>query len=253
MLLEGERVVVTGAASGVGFAVAKAAVSHGAAVIGFDISEPDSSADFPSVRADICDPEAVSRVLDEASALLDGVPTVLAHCAAVQGDISPIRDADLASWRRLLEVNVMGTLVINREAVRRFLDAGHGNIVNTASNAAIYNYRTQGAYNVSKSGVINITKTLANEIHGRGVRVNCVCPGGVETPLLRNMLYADHSAKSAEVQSLMAAWRKELEAGEYRTPDEVVDPYLFLMSSLSANLNGQFIRSATKNNPLNIG
>lgn len=195
--LTGARAVVTGAASGIGRAVAARLEAAGAAVAGLDLR---ADAAGTVVQVDVRDQASVERAFTEAKAILGGAPTVLVQCAGVFL-VRPIDDLTIAEWRDTLDVNLLGVLLCARTAVAHARAAGHGlSIVNLSSIAAASSDWEEpcAAYAASKAGVCALTRAMAGEWAGEGVRVNAVAPGMVDTPMLRLM---DDPVEGARVVS----------------------------------------------------
>jgi len=173
---EGRRALVTGAASGIGAATVALLRAEGAAVVGIDVRATDE------VRAgDVTDPESVRDFVATATAGLGGLD-VLVNVAGVM-HFSRVEDVTLDDWQRHLAVNLTGPFLVTQAAVPHLI-ASRGCIVTVASVAGLKGQAYTSAYSASKGGAVLFAKSLALELADRGVRVNCVCPGGVDTPLL---------------------------------------------------------------------
>ena len=174
---EGRVALVSGAASGIGAAVAARLAAEGAAVVRGDIAEtPDG------VRCDVTDPDSCRDVV--AQALCDhGRLDVLVNVAGI-GLARRIGEVTLDEWRRVIDVNLTGTFLLSQAALAPLLEA-RGTIVNMASVAGMRATPYNAAYCASKGGVIMLTKSMALELASAGVRVNAVCPASVDTPFLR--------------------------------------------------------------------
>jgi NAD(P)-dependent dehydrogenase (short-subunit alcohol dehydrogenase family) len=173
----GRVALVSGAARGIGAAVAARLGEEGAAVVRSDVVAADGV-----LRCDVTDAEACRAAVEEV-VREHGRLDVLVNVAGI-GGASRIEDVDPAEWRRIVEVNLTGTFLLSQAALNPLL-ASQGVIVNMASVAGLRATPYNAAYCASKGGVIMLTKSMALELAGAGVRVNAVCPASVATPFLR--------------------------------------------------------------------
>jgi NAD(P)-dependent dehydrogenase (short-subunit alcohol dehydrogenase family) len=180
--------VVTGAAQGIGRRVAEALAAQGYTLVLADLREPAETlaAVLGSTKAVM----AVGDVSAEAdvAALAELVQERFGRVDALVNNagvslLTPAEETSAEQWRRVLEVNLTGPFLLSRALGRLMLDAGSGSIVNIASIAGLHGIADRAAYNASKHGLIGLTRTLAAEWGGRGVRVNAVCPGWVKTEM----------------------------------------------------------------------
>jgi NAD(P)-dependent dehydrogenase (short-subunit alcohol dehydrogenase family) len=185
---QGRSAIVTGAASGIGLSAAARLANEGAAVSLWDVSdvrERVAAADVQTV--DIADPLAVQKAMDRSVAALGGRLDVLVASAGITGPNAPTAQYPLEDWRRVIEVNLTGLFYCNRAAIAPMETNGYGRIVNVASVAGKEGNPNAAAYSASKAGVIALTKSLGKELARSGIRVNCVTPGAVRTPLFDQM------------------------------------------------------------------
>ncbi len=178
--------MVTGAGQGIGRQVSETLAGEGYGVVLVDIRPPEATAaaisgeTLPAV-IDVSDESAV-RTLTEQVLSRYGRIDVLVNNAGISA-ITPAEETTAELWRRVLEVNLTGPFLLSREIGRVMLTAGSGSIVNIASIAGLRGVSDRAAYNASKHGLVGLTRTLAGEWGGRGVRVNAVCPGWVKTEM----------------------------------------------------------------------
>jgi NAD(P)-dependent dehydrogenase (short-subunit alcohol dehydrogenase family) len=181
--------LVTGAGSGLGAATARRLAAEGAAVACLDVMDAAaetaaairaSGARAQAYLADVSDAGAVREAVG-ASARDLGRPAVVVNCAGI-GRFYHSHDMPPAEWLRIIAVNLTGTFFVCQAALPFLLEGG-GSIVNVASNAGLMAQPYSAAYCASKGGVVALTRSLADEYLERGIRVNCIAPGGITTPL----------------------------------------------------------------------
>jgi NAD(P)-dependent dehydrogenase (short-subunit alcohol dehydrogenase family) len=173
--------VVTGAAQGIGLRIANVLADAGYRLALFDLQPVPGFRAAVQVIGDVTDETAVAT-LDTAVQQTYGRVDVLVNNAGI-ACISPAEQTPVALWRQVLEVNLTGPFLLCQIIGRRMLAQGSGSIINIASVAGLLGVSDRAAYNTSKHGLIGLTRTLAVEWGGRGVRVNAVCPGWVKTPM----------------------------------------------------------------------
>ncbi|MBK5286991.1 MAG: SDR family oxidoreductase [Acidimicrobiia bacterium] len=230
-LLEGQNVVITGGASGIGAATARLVHEHGGAVAIVDIDEAGAHAVAADVAgagfvADVSDPEACRAAITAADAALGGM-TALFNNAGI-GAAKPLHDYSDRLFAKLVDVNLAGTFYGIRAAVPLLRARGGGCIVNHASVSGIRPTRFEGPYSAAKAGVISLTMDAALE-YGPDLRVNCVSPGLIETPLTAGVL-ADREVRTA-VEDATPLRR-------VGTASDVANAVVFLMSPLAAYITG---------------
>jgi NAD(P)-dependent dehydrogenase (short-subunit alcohol dehydrogenase family) len=188
--------IVTGGGSGLGEATAVRLGSEGAHVAVLDIRPEAAEKTVARIteagglahsrEVDVSDPASVRRVVADVATEV-GRPQVLVNCAGVgQFDLS--EEVAIETWNRTIAVNLTGTFLMCQAVLPYLLDGG-GTIVNIASNSGLQGIPYAAAYAASKGGVILLTRSLASEYSGRGVRINAVAPGGITTPLLENFVF----------------------------------------------------------------
>ena len=221
----GRRVAVTGGAGGIGHAIVSYLLDRGAEVYALDINGLDSlPAGAVGLRLDITSPESVSAVVEELYAA-DARPVDLVNSAGIAEDDVAAETMDIALFDNVISVNLRGVFLTCQAFGRQLLDSGGGAIVNIASMSGNYVVNTpqnQCAYNASKAAVTALSKSLAAEWGYRGVRVNALSPGYVDTPL--------NALKAHQHQQ----WRDLAVLKRFAEPEEVASAVGFLLSDEAA-------------------
>jgi len=184
----GGTTIVTGGVSGIGAGIAARLAAEGARVSLWDrdsaaLAKADAS---HKATIDVTDAEAVQRAADETAAAFGRIDILIA-CAGITGPNAPTRDYPIAGWDRVIAVNLNGVFYCNRAVVPHMQRHGYGRIVNIASIAGKEGNPNAAAYSASKAGVIGLTKSLGKELANTNIRVNCVTPAAVRTPLFAQM------------------------------------------------------------------
>ncbi len=217
--LQGRHALVTGAARGIGAAIARALADQGARLTlvgrrleGLQALAAELPGEVQAVAADVADPAAVEAAFAQASARF-GPVTLLVNNAG-QAESAPFAATSLALWQHMLAVNLTGSFLCAQAALPQMLEAGWGRIVNVASTAGLRGYAYVSAYSAAKHGVIGLTRSLALELARKGITVNAVCPGYTETELLRESIarVVEKTGRSEadHVNSIIAAGRADL-------------------------------------------
>lgn len=223
---EGRRVLVTGAAAGIGRSVAELLSADGGLVVGIDLNAGDDI-----LACDVSDEASVRSAVAAAVGRLGGLDVVV-NVAGVD-QFRRFEDLDLATWQRHLGVNLTGPMLVSQAALPHLRESA-GNIVTVASVAGLRAQPYQAAYCASKAGVILLMRSLALELAADGIRVNTVCPGGVETELPVKAA-AEHTDNVLDWGLLM-----ETAGARYGSmpPSHVADAVAYLASDAAASITG---------------
>jgi NAD(P)-dependent dehydrogenase (short-subunit alcohol dehydrogenase family) len=219
--LDGKVCVITGAASGIGAATATLFEAEGATVVGVDLSE--DSAGALRLAADVTDEEQVKGMYARAREELGRIDVLFNNAGISPENDASVIDTSLEAWQRVQSVNLKSVFLCCKHGIPHLLDAGGGSVVNTASFVAVMGAAvSQVSYTASKGGVLAMSRELGVEFADRGVRVNALCPGPVNTPLLKE-LFAKDPEKAAK--RLV-----HLPTGRFAEPEEIARGVLFLAS-----------------------
>ena len=235
---EGKVALVTGAGSGIGRATAVRLAAEGATVVATDVSAEGLAGTVelagPTVSAhegDVSVPTSVAEMVD-AAVTGHGRLDVLCNIAGILR-FNNLADTTLDEWNRVLAVNLTGTFLMCQTAMPHLLEAG-GNIVNTASTAALGGHPWTAAYSASKGGILAFSQGLAIEFGKQGVRTNVVAPGSVETPI-QNEFFFPEGADKALLHRIMAFDKP-------RGPEYVASVIAFVASEDGAHMCGSVLR-----------
>ena len=226
--LEDKVCIITGTASGIGRDSAELFMSEGARVVGVDVS-PDAAGDL-AIQADVTDEQQVkdlyTRVRDE----LGRIDVLFNNAGIAPDDDRSILDTSYDAWRRVQDVNLTSVFLCCRYGIPHLIEGGGGSVINTASFVAVMGAAvSQISYTAAKGGVLSLSRELGVEFARQGVRVNALCPGPVNTPLLQELFAAD----PAKAQRRYV----HLPPGRFAEPREIANGALFLASDESSYVN----------------
>ena len=196
--LAGSIAVVTGGGRGLGAGVARRFTDEGASVVIFDLRCEETVPGATFFETDVTDESAVQRAVDDVLSRF-GKIDALVTTAGVMGPLGPIEAITVDGWRETLNVNLNGTFIACRAVLPPMLECRKGTIVTFASGSGVDHQSGQAPYNASKAAVISLTKTIARDVHESGVRINAICPGNVNTPLIRGFLEQDVSSEPLKI------------------------------------------------------
>jgi NAD(P)-dependent dehydrogenase (short-subunit alcohol dehydrogenase family) len=219
--LEGKVCVVTGAAGGIGAAAVELFRAEGATVVGVDLD--DGAPGDLALTADVTDEQQVAGMYAQARDAYGRIDVLFNNAGIAPDDDDSVLRTGLDAWQRVQDVNLKSVFLCCKHGIPYLLDAGGGSVINTASFVAVMGAATsQISYTASKGAVLSLSRELGVEFARKGVRVNALCPGPVDTPLLRELFSSD-PAKAA--RRLV-----HVPMGRFAYADEIAKAALFLAS-----------------------
>jgi NAD(P)-dependent dehydrogenase (short-subunit alcohol dehydrogenase family) len=239
----GERVLVTGAASGIGLATCERLVAEGTAVAGLDRNADGLAAAFAALEgsgrtvctvvADVAERAAVDAAVAEAASRLGGLSGVV-NVAGIGGWTGDVVQTDPADWDAVLAVDLTGVFHVCAATIPFLRESGGGSVVNVSSQYGLIGCIDSPAYCAAKAGLVGLTRAMALDHAEEGIRVNCLCPGPVETPL-----YAASEVQAGGLgERERERTRSRLPLGRIGTPAEIAGTIAFLLGTDAAYVTG---------------
>jgi NAD(P)-dependent dehydrogenase (short-subunit alcohol dehydrogenase family) len=226
--LEGKVCVITGAAGGIGGASAEAFAREGARVVGVDLAA--GAPGELSLQVDVTDDAAVREMYAQVRRELGRVDVLFNNAGISPTDDASVLETSLEAWQRVQDVNLKSVFLCCKHGIPHLLEGGGGSVINTASFVATMGAATsQISYSASKGAVLSLSRELGVEFARRGVRVNALCPGPVDTPLLRELFAKDPVAAARRLV--------HVPMGRFARAEEIAAAALFLASDESSYVN----------------
>lgn len=239
-MVSGKVALITGGAEGIGGAMVRLFAREGAKVVFCDVNRDAAertAAEARTAGGDVSFFEADVSREDQVEALVEhavgafGKLDCAVNNAGIVGDSASIQAVDLASWQRVLDVNLTGVFLCMKHELAVMVPAGSGAIVNVASGAGVVAAPTLAAYCASKHGIIGLTKTAAVENARTGVRVNALLPGNIDTPMLQRTMNIHPDVKKIILKSTAS--------GRLGRPEQVAEAALWLCSDRASLVSGE--------------
>lgn len=241
MRLKDRVAFVTGSASGIGQAIIELFAAQGASTIGADVDEMGGLKACDSIRsqgarsmyhrADVGSEPEIRAAVD-AGLKEFGKIDILANVVGIASE-APCHKMDLVDWERIIRINLTSMFLTSKYVLPGMIERKYGSIVNMASVQGLLGLAGYPHYAASKGGIISMTRQMAREYAAHGIRVNCIAPGTIDTPLNRQVL-----ERASNPEALRAAWVRMHPLGRLGTPIEVAYAALFLASDESSWVTG---------------
>ena len=224
--LQDKVCVITGTASGIGASSARLFAAEGAKVVGIDL-DAEQAVGALTIAADVADEEGVRAALAEAREEMGRIDVLMNNAGINPTDDGSVIETTLESWQRVQDVNVRGVFLCCKHGIPHLLEVGGGSVINVASFVAVVGAAvSQGSYTASKGAVLSLSRELGVEFADRGVRVNALCPGPVNTPLLKKLFAKDPERAAKRLI--------HIPMGRFGEPEEIAKAALFLASDDSS-------------------
>ncbi len=233
--LKGKKALITGLASGIGAACAKRFIREGAEVAGLDVNPlPEAlqktlGASVAHFQGDVTQEADVQTAVEKAAAKLGGLD-ILVNAAGV-GSGGPSEEIEMEEWDRVMNINVKGTFLATKHTIPHMMKQRAGSIVNLGSIEGMEGFSASLVYGTSKGAVIQLSRNLATDFAEHGIRVNCVCPGAIDTPLTAIL-------KEKSLQPIRRQMEGHHLMRRFGQPEEIANAILFLASDEASFVTG---------------
>jgi NAD(P)-dependent dehydrogenase (short-subunit alcohol dehydrogenase family) len=240
------NIVVTAGASGIGRTIAMAYAREGSSVFVCDNSD-EFILSFKTENPDIFIQKTDISIFSEVESFFNAVKRqvssvdVLINCAGIAGPTANLQDVEPDEWDHTIAVNLSGMFYSLKSAIPLLKTSNQASIINIASSASFFGFPLRSPYTAAKWAVIGLTKTLAMELGGEGIRVNAICPGSVSGNRIEQVIQADALEQGKTVKEIKELYVKQVSMKTFVEPEDVANMALFLTSAYGRYISGQAI------------
>lgn len=240
--LDNQRVLITAGAAGIGLAIATAFKELGAEVFVTDIN-PEAvrtaqESGFTAAVSDVSDEEQVRQLAKQVEQELGGLD-VLVNNAGIAGPTGPIESLDTKAWKSTFDINVHGQFYCIKYMLELLRQSDRPSIINLSSAAGRLGMAGRSPYSASKWAAIGLTKTLAIELGGEGIRVNAICPGAVNGPRIQSVIEAKAAMLQRPIEEVSDLYHAQSSLNELVEAEDIANMAVFLASRMALRINGQ--------------
>ena len=244
MTLDGKVALVTGAAQGIGRAIAEGLAAEGARIVIVDLKGAEvAAAGFDggvAITADVSSEADVDRMFASVQATLGGLDALINN-AGIAGPTGAVEDIEPADWRRCIDIDLTGQFLCARRAVPMLKAAGGGSIINMSSAAGRHGYAFRTPYSAAKFGVVGFTQSLAKELGPSNIRVNAILPGIIEGPRMTGVIRDRAAQLGISYEAMEKTYLDRVSLRRMTSPHDVAVMIAFLLSDAGINISGQSI------------
>lgn len=232
--------IVTGASSGIGLAIAERLVQEGFEVANWDLREPQASQNqIQYIHCDVSSESAVTKAFQETQKQFGNVPFLLVNNSGLQF-MSPVEEFPIEKWNQIIGVVLTGTFLCSKVVAKPMKQSRRGRIINIASIHGKLASPYKSAYVSAKHGVLGFTKVLAQELAPESITVNAICPGFVDTPLMRGQVAEQMKLNNlSEEEVLQKVFLQKQSIKKLTTPDQVASMVVYLASDAASTITGE--------------
>ena len=240
------KVVIPAGASGIGKTIAEAYLQEGCRVFVCDVSDKfigsfrEENSNTFIEKVDVSDYAQVAKFFQHVAKETDHIDVII-NCAGIAGPTAALQDVEPSEWEQTIAVSLNGMFFVLKEGIPLLKGSSAPSIINIASSASFFGFPLRSPYTAAKWAVIGLTKTLAMELGGAGIRVNAICPGSVSGERINQVIEADAQIQGKSAEEIKELYVKHVSMKTFVEPEDVAHLALFLSSDYGRYISGQAI------------